>query len=176
MAGDIFKWRQTFDQYDEDQSGELSGDELKKMTEELWDMGSHSLELMQFMIEEADLDGDGQISWPEFCQMMQRMTNDVYLATPHRVIMPPSGVVPQRMSVVMFYRPGLQTVIEPPASLAATNKNALGTVYEPVTVSEFLQMPRSDEEGNPLKLTSNVLKDGRWVGARPGASVVPNAQ
>ena len=32
MAGDIFKWRQTFDQYDEDQSGELSGDELKKMT------------------------------------------------------------------------------------------------------------------------------------------------
>lgn len=73
MAGDIFKWRQTFDQYDEDQSGELSGDELKKMTEELWDMGSHSLELMQFMIEEADLDGDGQISWPEFCQMMQRM-------------------------------------------------------------------------------------------------------
>jgi isopenicillin N synthase-like dioxygenase len=109
-------------------------------------------------------------------QMMQRMTNDVYLATPHRVVMPPSGVVPQRMSVVMFYRPGLQTVIEPPASLAATHKNALGTVYEPVTVSEFLQMPRSDEEGNPLKLTSNVLKDGRWVGARPGASVVPNAQ
>lgn len=73
MAGDIFKWRQTFDQYDEDQSGELSGDELKKMAEELWDMGSHSLELMQFMIEEADIDGDGQISWPEFCQMMQRM-------------------------------------------------------------------------------------------------------
>ena len=73
MAGDIFKWRQTFDQYDEDQSGELSGEELKKMTEELWDMGSHSLELMQFMIEEADIDGDGQISWPEFCQMMQRM-------------------------------------------------------------------------------------------------------
>jgi isopenicillin N synthase-like dioxygenase len=109
-------------------------------------------------------------------QMMQRMTNDVYLATPHRVVMPSSGVVPQRMSVVMFYRPGLQTTIEPPASLAAVHKNALGSVYQPVTVAEFLQMPRSDEAGKPLKLTSNVLKDGRWVGARPGASIVPNAQ
>eukprot|EP01043_Picozoa_sp_COSAG02_P013624 COSAG02_NODE_548_length_20472_cov_5.958524_14_plen_1411_part_00 len=76
MAGDIFKWRQTFDRYDEDQSGELSGEELKKMTSELWDMGSHSLELMQFMIEEADVDGDGQIDWPEFCQMMQRMMDE----------------------------------------------------------------------------------------------------
>ena len=73
MAGDIFKWRQLFNHYDVDDSGELSGEELKKMTEEMWDMGSHSLELMQFMIEEADLDGDGEISWPEFCQMMQRM-------------------------------------------------------------------------------------------------------
>lgn len=109
-------------------------------------------------------------------QMMQRMTNDVYLATPHRVIMPSAGIVPQRMSVVMFYRPGLQTVIEPPASLATSHKNALGSVYDPVTVAEFLQMPRSDSEGRPLKLTSNVLKDGRWVGARPGASIVPNAQ
>ena len=76
MAGDIFKWRQTFDRYDEDQSGELSGEELKKMTSELWDMGSHSLELMQFMIEEADVDGDGHIDWPEFCQMMQRMMDE----------------------------------------------------------------------------------------------------
>ena len=109
-------------------------------------------------------------------QMMQRLTNDVYLATPHRVVMPPTGVIPQRMSVVMFYRPGLQTTIEPPASLAALNKNALGSVYDPVTVAEFLQMPRSDDMGRPLKLTSNILKDGRWVGARPGASIVPNAQ
>jgi isopenicillin N synthase-like dioxygenase len=109
-------------------------------------------------------------------QMMQRMTNDVYLATPHRVVMPSGGVVPQRMSVVMFYRPGLQMTIEPPASFAALHKNALGSIYEPVTVAEFLQMPRSDEMGRPLKLTSNILKDGRWVGARHGASFVPNAQ
>ena len=76
MAGDIFTWRQTFDRYDEDKSGELSADELKKMVSELWDMGSASLELMQFMLDEADVDGDGQIDWPEFCQMMQRMMND----------------------------------------------------------------------------------------------------
>ena len=38
-----------------------------------------------------------------------------------------------------------------------------------MTAAEFLVMPRTDEAGNALKLTSNVLKDGRWVGARVGA-------
>ena len=52
----------------------------------------------------------------------------------------------------------------------------MGGVYAPVSVEEFLRMARTDAAGNPLKLTSNVLKDGRWVGARPGASVVLNAQ
>ena len=53
---------------------------------------------------------------------------------------------------------------------------SLQELLAPVSVEEFLMMPRSDADGNALKLTSNVLKDGRWVGARPGASVVPGAQ
>ena len=77
----------------------------------------------------------------------------------------------------MFYRPGLQTKIAPPPSLAARHKNALGVsrtiiagvwvaffqefqrwscgqgVYEPVTTQEFLEMPRTDAEGNSVKLT-----------------------
>ena len=87
-------------------------------------------------------------------QMMQRMTNDVFLATPHRVVMPADkSTIPERTSIVMFYRPGLQTKIAPPPSLAARHKNALGGVYEPVTTQEFLEMPRTDAEGNSVKLT-----------------------
>ena len=43
-----------------------------------------------------------------------------------------------------------------------------GGVYETVTVAEHMSLPRADPTtGEPVKLTSNILKDGRWVGARP---------
>ena len=43
-----------------------------------------------------------------------------------------------------------------------------GGVYETVTVAEHMAMPRSDSKtGEPIKLTSNILKDGTWVGEKP---------
>ena len=43
-----------------------------------------------------------------------------------------------------------------------------GGVYESVTIAEHMDMPRADPiTGKPMKLTSNILKDGSWVGARP---------
>ena len=77
VVGDIFKWRQCFDKYDTGGSGELSTTELYKLVEEVWndkygsDASSTCLTMIQFMVDEADLDGSGEISWWEFVTMMQ---------------------------------------------------------------------------------------------------------
>ena len=93
MAGEIFKWRQCFDKYDTDKSGELSSDELHSLVNELWSdkfavpadpttmdpnlsdeeqataAQQRNLEMIQFMVDEADADGNGEISWWEFCHI-----------------------------------------------------------------------------------------------------------
>ena len=133
IAGDIFKWRQAFDRYDTDNSGELSREELYQLVQEIWvekhnpglsmeeeeaedmetkeEKGDDSkpaadtdtderteaqikqanaaakqaklaakakakglqMDMIQFMVDEADIDGSGEISWWEFCHMMQKM-------------------------------------------------------------------------------------------------------
>ena len=88
-------------------------------------------------------------------QMTQRLTNDEYKATPHRVLKPELPA-PGRMSLVCFFRPGLGTLLEVPKTLCRPND--AGKVYDTVTVEEFLQMPRTDASGNAVKLTSNILK------------------
>ena len=56
-----------------------------------------------------------------------------------------------------------------PLPHARTHTDA-GGVYESVTVAEHLQMPRVDPTtGEAVKLTSNILKDGSWVGVKPRA-------
>lgn len=109
-------------------------------------------------------------------QMLQRWTNDAYLATPHRVLLPEAaGRIPARTCLSCFFRPGLQTPIAVPERLAEKKKNEAGEIYASCTVEDFLQMPQTDPGGNLVKLTSDILKDGRWVGARPGSVHVKNA-
>ena len=64
-------------------------------------------------------------------------------------------------------------MLEVPQSLRRPND--AGEIYDRVTVETFLQMPRTDENGKPVKLTSNILRNGNWVGVRPGSIVLPNA-
>mgnify|MGYP001347215917 CR=1 FL=1 len=49
------------------------------------------------------------------------------------------------------------------------------TLYanQPVTAAEFARMARTDGEGCSLKLSSNILKDGSWVGLRADGAVGP---
>jgi Ca2+-binding EF-hand superfamily protein/tetrahydromethanopterin S-methyltransferase subunit G len=77
VAGEIFKWRQCFDKYDTDKSGELSPSELFQLVDELFagNLGD-SAEMIQFMVDEADVDGSGEINWWEFCLMMQKMMDE----------------------------------------------------------------------------------------------------
>ena len=47
-----------------------------------------------------------------------------------------------------------------------------GFIYEPITVEEHMAMPRTDLEGNPIKLSSNILKDGTWTGSKQVQTVL----
>ena len=96
-------------------------------------------------------------------QMTQRWTNDEYKATPHRVLKP--DIPAQgRTSLTFFFRPGVDTLLEVPPILKRPND--AGSIYETITVQDHMRLPRTDAHGNAVKLTSNILKDGRWVGAR----------
>ena len=96
-------------------------------------------------------------------QMTQRWTNDLFYATPHRVLKPPVPS-PARTTISCFFKPSLDTVLEVPPSLRRPND--AGYVYENVDVATFLQLPLTDDNGLPLKLTSNIRRDGSWIGVR----------
>ena len=96
-------------------------------------------------------------------QMTQRFTNDEYKATPHRVLKPELPAQ-ARTSLTFFFRPGLDTLLEVPRVLKRPND--AGSIYETVSVRDHMLMARSDKDGKAVKLTSNILRDGRWIGAR----------
>ena len=88
-------------------------------------------------------------------QQTQRVTNDAFRATVHRVRKVPS--CHGRLALIAFFRLGLSTSLAVPASLRCV-KNDAGGVYPPCTVEDFMSMARTDSEGNAVKLTSIILK------------------
>lgn len=97
-------------------------------------------------------------------QMTQRWTNDLFHATPHRVLKPSVIPSPARTTISCFFKPSLSTILEVPESLRRPND--AGYVYDSVDVATFLQLPLTDDSGTPVKLTSNILRNGSWVGVR----------
>ena len=103
MAGDIFKWRSTFDRFDADGSGFVdgavsrlvlvsspafwrppfclmvllncwpSGDELMDMVKELVGDIEVGSTQVEALMKELDESSDGEVSWEEFLTVMQRM-------------------------------------------------------------------------------------------------------
>ena len=52
--------------------------------------------------------------------MMQRLTNDRWFATPHRVLCPPTGLASERLTLAFFFRPNAETPLQlPPAEQLA---------------------------------------------------------
>ncbi|CAK0852926.1 unnamed protein product [Prorocentrum cordatum] len=126
---------------------------------------------LQVLVRGASVEDDRWADVPEvpggitvqLGQMLQRWTDDRLLATPHRVVLRPgaegSSAYPARLTLAYFFQPPPDTALSPPGG---------GAVYEPVTAADFSKMARTDSEGRSLKLTSNILKDGLWVGQRGG--------
>jgi Ca2+-binding EF-hand superfamily protein len=74
MAGEIFKWRSTFDRFDADGSGFVDGDELMDMVKELVgdvEAGSEDIANVMKILDESS---DGEVSWEEFLAVMQKMS------------------------------------------------------------------------------------------------------
>eukprot|EP01052_Picozoa_sp_SAG31_P023486 SAG31_NODE_1939_length_6860_cov_6.929152_1_plen_1162_part_00 len=68
LAGEAFRVKQLFDKHDSDHSGELSVEELKKLMREVWQNTNDKL--LHELLKSVDSDGNGEVSWEEFCHMM----------------------------------------------------------------------------------------------------------
>lgn len=75
LAGDIFKWRAAFEKFDSDGSGFVDGDELLEMVKDLSGDAASSNEDIQSIMEQLDESNDGEVSWPEFLQVMKTMNS-----------------------------------------------------------------------------------------------------
>jgi calmodulin len=76
MAGEAFKVKWLFEKYDTDNSGELSGGELKQLVAEAWGQEADT-RAIEALIEDADEDGNGEVSWDEFCDMITRCRGQI---------------------------------------------------------------------------------------------------
>ena len=74
MAGEIFKWRSTFDRFDADGSGFVDGDELMDMVKELLGGVEADSEDVANLMKTLDESSDGEVSWEEFLAVMKSMS------------------------------------------------------------------------------------------------------
>lgn len=66
--------RKVFDLYDDDQTGFITLSNLKRVAKELGEDANMSEAELQEMIDRADMDKDGQISFDEFYTIMTKRT------------------------------------------------------------------------------------------------------
>lgn len=76
MAGEIFKWRSTFDRFDADGSGFVDGDELMDMVKELIGGVEADADEVAKLMKTLDESSDGEVSWEEFLKVMKSMAAD----------------------------------------------------------------------------------------------------
>lgn len=75
----IAEYKQAFEVMDKDGSGNIDADELVQLFKQLG--RNPSKEQLKAMIAKADLDGDGEISFNEFCSMMSKRDKFVTFET-----------------------------------------------------------------------------------------------
>ena len=87
MAGDIFKWRSTFDRFDADGSGFVDGDELMDMVKELVGHVEASSTEVADLMKALDESSDGEVSWDEFRAPLSRTLHSYSVAvTPGSIV------------------------------------------------------------------------------------------
>ena len=69
----INEYKEAFDMFDRDKQGTISCDEIYKIMKNYGN--PMKKEEIEYMIEEIDEDGDGEINFEEFVTMMEKQTN-----------------------------------------------------------------------------------------------------
>merc|ERR1719248_215876 len=67
----LARFKEVFDRFDEDGSGNVSSQEVSKIMESLG--YEVSTEVLDAVMKEIDFDGSGEISYDEFCSLMAKM-------------------------------------------------------------------------------------------------------
>eukprot|EP00475_Leptophrys_vorax_P012982 TRINITY_DN1935_c0_g1_i1.p2 TRINITY_DN1935_c0_g1~~TRINITY_DN1935_c0_g1_i1.p2 ORF type:complete len:148 (+),score=50.35 TRINITY_DN1935_c0_g1_i1:107-550(+) len=75
----LAEYKEAFSLFDTDGSGQIDQQELEKLFQRLGK--APSKEQLKAMIAKADIDGDGQISFEEFCRMMSKKDKFVTFET-----------------------------------------------------------------------------------------------
>jgi Ca2+-binding EF-hand superfamily protein len=71
FVGDMFKWKLSFGRFDADHSGFVDNQELMEMVREIYgDASEQDVQSLMAQFDDGE-DGDGQVSWPEFLQVMK---------------------------------------------------------------------------------------------------------
>eukprot|EP01120_Amphizonella_sp_Union-15-10_P007553 TRINITY_DN2558_c0_g1_i1.p1 TRINITY_DN2558_c0_g1~~TRINITY_DN2558_c0_g1_i1.p1 ORF type:complete len:157 (-),score=40.84 TRINITY_DN2558_c0_g1_i1:104-574(-) len=71
------EFKEAFDLFDKDGNGDISENELGTVMRSLGQNPTHAE--LALIIKEVDVDGDGEISFPEFLKMMSRKQKDVQI-------------------------------------------------------------------------------------------------
>lgn len=77
-------------------------------------------------------------------EVMERWTNDRFVATPHRVLAPPDDEWRPRLSAPFFVKPNLDAVVAPAPELVSADAPSR---YEPMTGKQWLLRGQADIRG-----------------------------
>jgi len=89
-------------------------------------------------------------------QVLERWTNDKFVATPHRVLRPPETETAPRLSVPFFFKCNLDAVIEPPPGLLAEGEERR---YPTITGREWAQRTHRNDYDSPLAFAERAALD-----------------
>jgi len=79
-------------------------------------------------------------------EVLERWTNDRFVATPHRVLRPPETDTTPRMSVPFFLKCNLDALIDPPVNLLGPDNERR---YEPITGREWTERTHRNDYDSP---------------------------
>ena len=89
-------------------------------------------------------------------EVLERWTNDRFVATPHRVLRPAATETRPRLSVPFFFKPNHDAVIAAPAELIAAGDTAH---YAPITGREWAARTHRNDYDSPAAYARRVERD-----------------
>jgi len=89
-------------------------------------------------------------------EVLERWTNDRFVATPHRVLRPPETETAPRMSVPFFLKCNLDAVVEPPPGLLGPGDERR---YEAISGREWAERTHRNDYDSPAAFARRAERD-----------------